>query len=420
MSSKAKNIKNIAVFTCTCIAATTPVFIYSNMETENQASVVEVFADNGDIAEATQIRADGIKEGTEVPSVEVMEEKLADLSQKYTERKTGKYTKSKKADVFLNDNTESEKAATLIYGEYIPVIGDDIYNKNGWYKVQLPDGTPGFVLKKHLTSDILFQDYDDKKYINGDIPVYKGYGMKKEIQTIHKNDIVIVTGKNDELGLYQIKTSAGKGYIYQDNTSDEMVFAEEETVLYSRKNNNPVYESPDRKSEVIRTFNKHNGIRIVGFAKNWVKIRINNEQTGYMEAKSFTNKCPQAKKAVAYAYSLLGTPYVWGGESPEGTDCSGMTLQCYAHAGITIPRTAATQYYCGVRLDFDQARPGDLLIWAGHNDGRITHVGLYVGNDTMIHASSTYHQVVETSASRYMTHSQLMGVIRVIGSGNNS
>lgn len=416
MPFEIKNIKNITVFACACAVVAAPVFVYSNMETEKQASVVEVFADNNEIAKVAQVMKNETADKPDSPSIEIIEEKLADLSQKYTERYTGKYIKSKKADVFSRDTVSSEKIKTLDYGEYVIITGDDVYNKDGWYRILLPNGSTGYILKKHLTDEILFEACNAKKYVNDDIPVYKGIGMKKDILTIHKNDIVTIVGTNDELNIYKIKTESGKtGHIYHNNTSEEMVFTEEETVSYSKKNDNPVYSSYDKNSDIIRTFQKHNGIRIVGFAKNWVKVRLNNDRIGYMETKTFTDKCPQAKKAVAYAYSLLGTPYVWGGQSPQGTDCSGMTLQCYAHAGIAIPRTAATQYYCGVKLEFDQAKPGDLLIWAGHNDGRITHVGMYVGNDTMIHASSTHHQVVETSASKYMTHSQLMGVIRVIG-----
>lgn len=95
-----------------------------------------------------------------------------------------------------------------------------------------------------------------------------------------------------------------------------------------------------------------------------------------------------AGRAVAFARAQLGTPYVWGGDGPAegGFDCSGLTKAAYRAAGITLPRTAQTQYDAGPRLPRGAAlAPGDLLFY-GTSPRTITHVALYTGRGHAIDA----------------------------------
>ncbi|MFM9442553.1 NlpC/P60 family protein [Streptomyces acidiscabies] len=103
-----------------------------------------------------------------------------------------------------------------------------------------------------------------------------------------------------------------------------------------------------------------------------------------------TTPTSAALEAVDYAQGQLGLPYEWGGDGPLagdwGFDCSGLTTAAYAAAGITLPRTAQTQYEHGPRLPADaQLRPGDLVFY-GTPHGGIHHVGLYIGSGQMIDA----------------------------------
>lgn len=86
--------------------------------------------------------------------------------------------------------------------------------------------------------------------------------------------------------------------------------------------------------------------------------------------------------AVAWALTQVGTPYVWGGESPGvGFDCSGLVQAAYGAAGISLPRTAQEQFDAGPKLPpGEPLQPGDLVFFGG-NDSDVEHVGLYAGSD---------------------------------------
>ncbi len=100
--------------------------------------------------------------------------------------------------------------------------------------------------------------------------------------------------------------------------------------------------------------------------------------------------------AITLAQGLLGVPYLWGGVSAQGLDCSGLTQLCCRHAGVVIPRDADQQY---VAISYVVARgevaPGDLLFFG--EGGRITHVGLALDNTHMLHANG-YHERVTVDA----------------------
>lgn len=88
---------------------------------------------------------------------------------------------------------------------------------------------------------------------------------------------------------------------------------------------------------------------------------------------------------VGYAEQFLGTPYVWGGTSPSGFDCSGFTQYVYAHFGVTINRTSEDQFAEGIPISQNDLQPGDLVFFSTYAPGA-THVGVYAGNGLMVDA----------------------------------
>lgn len=93
------------------------------------------------------------------------------------------------------------------------------------------------------------------------------------------------------------------------------------------------------------------------------------------------------------ALAMLGTPYVYGGTSRRGLDCSGFVLQVFTPLGVKLPRVSADQARAGVAVSTNDLQPGDLLFFDTVGGGKVTHVGIYLGNDTFVNANS-YRGVV--------------------------
>lgn len=87
---------------------------------------------------------------------------------------------------------------------------------------------------------------------------------------------------------------------------------------------------------------------------------------------------------VGIAMQYLGTPYVWGGASPAGFDCSGFVMYVYAQVGVSLPHNAAMQYGYGSPVDRSELEPGDLVFFDG-----LGHNGIYIGGNQFIHSPHT-------------------------------
>jgi len=137
--------------------------------------------------------------------------------------------------------------------------------------------------------------------------------------------------------------------------------------------------------------------------------KLVNETLAQMEQMNGSTSRPTAQRPIsrggasvsnnevlAYASRFLGTPYRWGGTSPDtGFDCSGFTQYVYAHFGIRIGRTTRDQIKSGVAVSRSELQVGDLVLFGRNGDP--THVGIYAGNNTYIHSPRT-GDVVKISA----------------------
>lgn len=122
------------------------------------------------------------------------------------------------------------------------------------------------------------------------------------------------------------------------------------------------------------------------------------------------------QRILATAERLIGAPYVLGGESPRGVDCSGLVQYAYQQAGIRVPRTTAQQFRAG--RPQRQVLPGDLLFFRTDDSGAISHVGIYAGSGRMIHASSGGGQVRKVTLNQRYWQQRMVGGVTFLGAGS--
>ncbi|CAA6820325.1 MAG: Putative secreted protein [uncultured Sulfurovum sp.] len=108
------------------------------------------------------------------------------------------------------------------------------------------------------------------------------------------------------------------------------------------------------------------------------------------------NKLSVIEEIESKAKSFLGTPYVWGATGPSKFDCSGFTQWVYRDSGINIPRVSKDQARVGQFIQYDDLERGDMVFFdtKKKRTGKVTHVGIYLGNNNFIHASSAGESVV--------------------------
>ena len=104
---------------------------------------------------------------------------------------------------------------------------------------------------------------------------------------------------------------------------------------------------------------------------------------------------------VGVAYSLVGYPYIGGSNGPYGFDCSGFVQYVYSRVGVGVSRSTWSQMYDGVGVSYENAQPGDILVW-GYYGGYATHSALYIGNGQMIHAANPSEGVIISSVDWWL------------------
>lgn len=119
------------------------------------------------------------------------------------------------------------------------------------------------------------------------------------------------------------------------------------------------------------------------------KERVAKEQQRLEKEKQ---RLERTNTLIAQAKSKLGLPYVWGGNGPNGYDCSGYTKVLYSMIGIELPRTAAEQALIGTRVDLDSLQVGDMVFYETYKKGP-SHVSIYMGEGKVIHAAGKQVQI---------------------------
>jgi hypothetical protein len=140
----------------------------------------------------------------------------------------------------------------------------------------------------------------------------------------------------------------------------------------------------------------------------------------FLEPEILPSNATLGGQAVALAYRFLGVPYVWGGDSPAGFDCSGLTMYVYGQLGIRLGHYTGFQYYAGLRVPRDQLQPGDLVFFRANSAGVPQHEGIYIGNGSFIQAPHTGDVVKVSSLFEARYALAYVGAVRPYAAGAES
>lgn len=169
-----------------------------------------------------------------------------------------------------------------------------------------------------------------------------------------------------------------------------------------------VYETPSIKAQTMCDLVGGDIMRITGKKGQWIQVSLPSGKTGWVCSKSvrphdgFTSIAKGEGNAesisdemmesiIATAFRLKGVPYLWGGMTPKGVDCSGLVRWSYMMNGILLPRNASQIIHCGEEVSLDKMQRGDLVFFGTPaKDGkpqRVTHIGIHIGDGRIIHSS---------------------------------
>lgn len=256
-----------------------------------------------------------------------------------------------------------------------------------------------------------------------------------------QNEVVVLLEKSGSW--YKVLYNLKQGYMHSSYLSVSTVKNVElgyGSVNYKQVN---MRTGPGTSYTAIGKSNQGDLAYIIGFNKQWYKV-IWNDQICYIRSDYLTltelpyenrasSKSPlffrkgnstgtavsvsalkssanyiattQAQAIIATARQYIGVPYLWAGTSPAGFDCSGFVQYVFNAHGISLKRTAATQYTHGTYVAKSDLQAGDLVFFQNTYKVGISHVGIYIGDGQFIHASSSKGVTIsDLSSSYYVSH----------------
>lgn len=332
-------------------------------------------------------------------------------------------------------NTSSTSYGELKNGTKVNVVGVS----SGWYKVTY-NGKTGYIHPDYITlaSSSVGTAIAPSNTVTsttgtaGTVKCSSSVNLRSEANTSSsilaelKNGtkITVVSTAN---GWCKVTYSGKTGYIKQDYVSttgsaSNNASASTGTAAVVKCSSTVNFRSAaSTSSTILGELKNGTAITVLSTSNGWSKVSYAGK-TGYISAdylvtaSSGTAISPsntaasvsisaKRQSVLNYAAQFLGVPYVYGGSTPSGFDCSGFTSYVFKNTVGSIPRVAQAQYDATTRVSRDDLLPGDLVFF-GSSTSSISHVGIYVGSNQFIHAPSTgdvvkYSSLTGSYATRY-------------------
>ena len=332
--------------------------------------------------------------------------------------------------LYLRQSPGGAVITTLSKGTTVAVLN----NSSSWYKVSV-NGKEGYVSGEYLTGTTA----TNVALGTGTVKCSSSVNFRSAPNTsstsygeLKNGTKVNVVGVSS--GWYKVTYNGKTGYIHPDyitlaSSSAGTAIAPSNTVTSTTGTAGTVKCSSsvnlrseaNTSSSILAELKNGTAVTVVSTANGWSKVSYAGK-TGYISAdylvtaSSGTAISPsntaasvsisaKRQSVLNYAAQFLGVPYVYGGSTPSGFDCSGFTSYVFKNTVGSIPRVAQAQYDATTRVSRDDLLPGDLVFF-GSSTSSISHVGIYVGSNQFIHAPSTgdvvkYSSLTGSYATRY-------------------
>ena len=295
--------------------------------------------------------------------------------------------------------------------EYISTSGE-------WLKVKY-NGTTGYVHGDYVTKSGSVSSQGSTKYVNATVGlnVRSGPGTSySKLGKLSYKEKVTVLSTSGEWS--KINYNGKTGYVHssylQSTVPGSQTSQQPDTNQGTTKYVNAtvglnVRSGPGTSYSKLGKLSYKEKVTVLSTSNGWSKINYNGK-TGYVDSSYLQSTVPgstssntdstvsnKVSDVIAYAKAQLGKPYVWGAQGPNSFDCSGFTYYVFKNkAGITLPRNSSAQSTYGKYVKKSELRAGDLVFFDtnGANNGAVSHVGLYIGDGKMIHASYSQKKIV--------------------------
>ena len=345
--------------------------------------------------------------------------------------------------LYLRESPGGDIITTLSYNTPVAVLS----NSSSWYKIAV-NGREGYVSGEYITGTTQTDfSLGTAKIVCSTTVNFRSQPSTSStvLASMPNGASVNITGVSN--GWFKATYNGQNGYVSADYVS----FAGSGSGSSSSSNQSSSSSSstsrtgkivcdtsvnfrsqPNTSCSIIGSLYNGATVTILSSENGWYKATY-NDKTGYISADYVTATSGQAsdsavskpsnsvsyngtsakrKAVIEYAAQFLGTPYVYGGSTPSGFDCSGFTSYVFANTVGSIPRVAQAQFDATTRVSMSELKPGDLVFF-GSSASSISHVGIYVGDGKFIHSPHTGDVVKYDSLSGYYSN-RFQGGGRVI------
>lgn len=235
----------------------------------------------------------------------------------------------------------------------------------------------------------------------------------------YEGDAVIITSHEGDW--YSVILNGVEGYMFAEYVTPAYTLEIDSVSATVNANSVRFRNGASFESKAIYYLNTGAPLKVLGVSGCWYKVTY-GQTTGYMHSDyvdiyyNESDYYTPGQKIVEYAKQFLGIRYVYGGASPSGFDCSGFTSYVLKQNGYDSTRTCTTQYAQYTHIERSELRIGDLVFFASYKSWNTNHVGIYIGNNEFIHASSgsgkiminslddVYYDTYYYGAARYLPY----------------